>query len=622
MHGEIGDTVAGRIRDEDVVLVRERAPLADVIGESVQLRPAGGGRLKGLCPFHDEKTPSFNVNPALGYYMCFGCGESGDVISFVRNTEHLSFVETVERLAGRYGVPLRYEQGSAAAGRQTSQRTRLVAAHKQAAAFYAEQLGSAEAVTGRQFLAERGFDQEAAAAYAVGYAPLGWDNLVKHLRGKGFNQEELLLGGLASEGRRGPIDRFRGRLVWPIRDIAGDVVGFGARKLYDHDNGPKYLNTAETPIYKKSSVLYGLDLAKKEIARRRQAVVVEGYTDVMACHLAGVPTAIATCGTAFGSDHIGLIRRLLMDQDEMRGEVIFTFDGDAAGQKAALKAFGEEQRFVTQTFIAVSPDGMDPCELRLARGDVAVRDMIASRVPLVEFAVQSVLAGYDLETAEGRVGALQKAAPLVARIKDRALRPEYARRLAGWLGMEVEPVASRVAELAGGGRALSRRRMVLPVPADAATTAIERELIKLAIQLPVLVAPQYDALADDCFTAADLRGVHQVVAKAGGTAGTAGGEPWVAALLEAAPTDEVRSLVTRLAVEAPLSDLEPDDRYAGAVLARVQELAATRVTAQTKASLQRVNPVEEPERYARLFAELVSLEQTVRALRERGIGAL
>jgi DNA primase len=614
--------VAGRIRDEDVVLVRERAAIADVVGESVQLRPAGGGRLKGLCPFHDEKTPSFNVNPALGYYMCFGCGESGDVISFVRGTEHLSFVETVERLAQRYGVTLTYEQGGAAAGRQSSQRTRLVEAHRVAAAWYGEQLGSTEAVIGRQFLAERGFDQAAAAAYGVGYAPQGWDHLVKHLRALGFSGEELVLGGLASEGRRGPVDRFRGRLVWPIRDLAGDVVGFGARRLHDDDTGPKYLNTSETPIYKKSSVLYGLDVAKKEIARRRQAVVVEGYTDVMACHLAGVPTAVATCGTAFGADHIGLLRRLLMDQDEMRGEVVFTFDGDAAGQKAALKAFGEEQRFVAQTFIAVSPDGMDPCELRLARGDVAVRDMVGARVPLVEFAVRSVLGEHDLETAEGRVLALQKAAPLVARIKDRALRPEYARRLAGWLGMEVELVATRVAELAGDARAPQQRRTAVRPSADAAAQTVERELVKLAVQLPVLVAPQYDALSEDSFTSVDLRAVHLVVAKAGGTASAAGGEAWVTALLEACPTDEVRSLVTRLAVEAPLSDLEPDDRYAGAVLARVQELAATRATSELKAQLQRVNPVEEPERYARVFAELVSLESTVRALRERGIGAL
>jgi len=613
--------MAGRIRDEDVVLVRERAPIADVVGEQVQLRPAGSGRLKGLCPFHEEKTPSFNVNPALGYYMCFGCGESGDVISFVRGTEHLSFVETVERLAGRYGVQLRYEQGSAAAGRQTSQRTRLVEAHRLAAEFYAEQLGGAEAEVGRRFLAERGFDQEAAVSYGVGYAPQGWDVLLRHLRANGFSAQELVLGGLASEGRRGPVDRFRGRLLWPIRDITGDVVGFGARRLHEDDNGPKYLNTAETPIYKKSAMLYGLDLAKKEIAKRRQAVVVEGYTDVMACHLAGVPTAVATCGTAFGSDHIGVLRRLLLDQDEMRGEVIFTFDGDAAGQKAALKAFGEEQRFVSQTFIAVSPGGMDPCDLRLAHGDVAVRDLIGARVPLVEFALRSTLDRYDLETAEGRVAALTAAAPLAARIKDRALRPEYARRLAGWLGMEVEPVARRVAELAGEAVPSTQRRAFVGAT-DSAAVAVERELVKLVVQSPVLVAPQYDAVEPEAFTAPDLRAVHELVLAAGGSATASNGEAWMTRLLDGATDDAVRQLIVRLAVEAPMSDAAPDERYAGAVLARVQELAATRRTVELKQRLQRLNPVEAPEPYQRLFAELVALEQTVRALRGRGVGEL
>ncbi len=515
--------MAGRIRDEDVVAVRERASIADVIGESVQLKNAGGGRLKGLCPFHDEKTPSFNVNPALGFYTCFGCGESGDVISFVRNTEHLSFVEAIERLAGRYGVQIQYEQGGSGTGRQTGQRTRLVEVHHVAKEWFIEQLASPEAVIARTFLAERGFDQAAAEQFGVGYALNGWDHLIKHLRGKGFKDDELITSGLASEGQRGPIDRFRGRLIWPIADITGDVIGFGARRLHESDNGPKYLNSPETPIYKKSTVLYGVEAAKKEIARRRQAVVVEGYTDVMAMHLAGVPTAVATCGTAFGPEHISVLRRLLMDQDEFRGEVIFTFDGDEAGQKAALKAFGDEQRFVSQTYVAISPDGMDPCDLRLSRGDVAVRDVVAARVPLVEFAIRSTLAKYDLDSAEGRVQAMQSTAPLVAKIKDRALRPEYARRLAGWLGMEVEAVAGRVSELAGD-RAMTRRRPAEPVSADAAALQVEREAVKLAVQLPVLVGPVYDSLDAAVFTDESLRAVHEVIAKAGGVTATTGGE--------------------------------------------------------------------------------------------------
>jgi DNA primase len=312
-----------------------------------------------------------------------------------------------------------------------------------------------------------------------------------------------------------------------------------------------------------------------------------------------------------------------MDQDEFRGEVIFTFDGDDAGQKAALKAFGDEQKFVAQTYVAISPDGMDPCDLRLAKGDVAVRDVVAARVPLVEFAVKSTLAKYDLETAEGRVQAMQVAAPLVAKIKDRALRPEYARRLAGWLGMEVEPVATRVAELAGDGRAPAQRRTSSPSQnADAAALAVEREAVKLAVQVPVLAAPLYDTLDDEVFTHEGLRAVHQVVRAAGGTAGSAGGEPWVTALLEHSPDDKVRSFITMLAVEGMRSDSEPDERYAGAVLARVQEHAVTRKITELKPRLQRMNPVEEPDKYNALFTELIRLEQTARSHRERGIGAL
>ena len=616
--------MAGRIRDEDIILVRERASVADVIMESgVQLRPAGGGRLKGLCPFHDEKSPSFNVNPALNMFHCFGCGASGDVITFVRDHEHLSFVEAVEHLAGRYGVQLQYEQGGSAGGRNTGQRTRLVEAHRLTEDFFREHMAGDEAVIGRTFLAERGFDQAAAEQFGVGYAPNGWDHLVKHLRGKGFSAEELVTAGLASQGQRGPIDRFRGRLTWPIRDITGDIIGFGARRLHESDNGPKYLNSPETPIYKKSTVLYGVDAAKKEIARRRQAVVVEGYTDVMAMHLAGVPTAVATCGTAFGADHIQVIRRLLMDQDEFRGEVIFTFDGDEAGQKAALKAFGDEQKFVAQTYVAISPGGMDPCDLRLAKGDSAVRDVVASRVPLVEFAIRSTLGKYDLDTAEGRVQAMQTAAPLVAKIKDRALRPEYARRLAGWLGMEVEPVATRVAELAGDGRAPAQRRTSSPAQnADAAALSVEREAVKLAVQMPVIAGPVYDSLDDDVFTHPGLQAVHQVVREAGGASTSPGGEAWVGTLLERSPDDRVRKLVTALAVESLHSDSEPDARYAGAILARVQEHAVTRKIAELKPRLQRVNPVEEPEKYNALFTELIRLEQTARSHRERGIGTL
>ncbi|WP_449063257.1 DNA primase, partial [Planomonospora algeriensis] len=441
--------MAGRISDEDIALVRERSPIADVVGEHIQLRNAGGGNLKGLCPFHEEKSPSFNVTPARGYYYCFGCSEGGDVITFVRRMEHLSFGEAVERLAQRAGIQLRYEQGGYVPGREQGERSRLIEAHRAAAEFYAAKLADPEAAPGRRFLSERGFERVDAERFGVGYAPAGWEALTRHLLARGFTAAELVKGGLAKEGRRGPIDRFRGRLVWPIRDITGDVIGFGARKLNDAEDGPKYLNTPESPLYHKSEVLYGVDLAKREISKQSRAVIVEGYTDVMACHLAGVTTAVATCGTAFGAEHIKVLRRLLLDHTGSQGEVVFTFDGDSAGQKAALRAFADEQKFATQTYVAVQPDGLDPCDLRVAKGDAAVRDLVASRQPLFAFAIRSVISRHDMSTNEGRLAALDAAAPIVAGIRDRALRQLYGVDLDRWLGFNNERfVMDRIAEVA------------------------------------------------------------------------------------------------------------------------------------------------------------------------------
>jgi DNA primase len=604
--------VAGRIPDSDIAQVRELSPVADVIGEHVTLRNAGGGSLKGLCPFHDERSPSFNVTPARGFWHCFGCGEGGDVISFVQKIDHLSFTEAVERLAARANYELHYEQGGSAPRAQQGQRARLVEAHRLAAHYFAEQLTSPEAVAGRRFLDERGFDSSSALHFGVGYAPNSWESLVKHLRAKGFSDDELTTGGLASRGQRGIIDRFRGRLMWPIRDVTGDVVGFGARKLREDDDGPKYLNTPETPLYKKSQVLYGIDLAKRDIAKARQAVVVEGYTDVMACHLAGVTTAVATCGTAFGEDHVRILRRLLLDTAEYAGEVIFTFDGDSAGQKAALRAFESDQKFVTHTFVAISPDNMDPCELRIAKGDAAVRDLVARRQPLFEFAVRSVLAGFDLEIPEGRVGALERTAPLVARIKDSSLRDEYARRLAGWVGAPDElAVLERVRRIAAPTGTRSTRRdagAARPDPRDP-TLQVEREALKIAVQRPALLGPAFDALDAVAFTSPAYAEVRDAVAKAGGTGATAGGDAWVNAVLEAANDDRVRALVTELVVEPLLSAAEPDVRYAAAQLARLRVRALDRQIAELKSRLQRVNPIEQGAEHNKLFGELISLEK-------------
>ncbi|WP_031507361.1 DNA primase [Streptomyces megasporus] len=633
--------MAGRINDEDVKAVRDAVPLDAVVSEYLQLRPAGGGNLKGLCPFHDEKSPSFHVSPSKGLYHCFGCQAGGDTLDFVMKVDHLSFSEAVERLASQAGITLRYEEGGYAPGRQQGERIRLVQAHKAAAAFYVERLDSPEAEIGRRFLAERGFDADAAAHFGVGYAPAGWDHLTRFLRGKGFSDKELILAGLAQESRNGrPIDRFRGRLMWPIRDITGEVVGFGARKLREDDNGPKYLNTPETAIYRKSQVLYGIDLAKREIAKTGRAVVVEGYTDVMACHLAGVTDAIATCGTAFGGEHVKILRRLLMDNS--RSEVVFTFDGDAAGQKAALRAFEDDQKFAARTSIAITPGGMDPCELRLAQGDEAVRGLVEGRSPLFEFAIRSGTERHNLDTAEGRAAALEEAAPIVARIKDGAIQHQYAVRLAGLLGiLDTEFVVRRVGQLArwererraAGPGAPQRRPAGPPVPQPPSGPAprgprldlrtpqrlAERELLKLALQYPHLVSPLFDAYGSDEFTASPYVAVREAIEKAGGVE-RADGE-YLARVRDAAPDDTVRSLITELSVEPPRTPREPDAAYAGEFLVKVRLEAVNRRIADLRSTFERlVNSGDEGQEA--VAEHLWTLERYGRSLRDRGAAAL
>ncbi|MFE0461778.1 DNA primase [Kitasatospora sp. NPDC058965] len=631
--------MAGRIRDEDVQAVRSALPIDVVVGDYVQLTNGGGGQLKGVCPFHDEKSASFYVSPSKGVFHCFGCQESGDTIAFLMKIEHFSFAEAVERMAAQANVTLRYEEGGYNTRGQQGERTRLVEAHKVAAAWYREQLEGPEAEIGRAFLAERGFDAEAAARFGVGYAPAGWEHLVRYLRGKGFTDREILQGGLASQGQRGGlIDRFRGRLVWPIRDVAGEVVGFGARRLREDDNGPKYLNTPETPIYKKSHVLYGIDLAKKEIAKTGRAVVVEGYTDVMACHLAGVTTAVATCGTAFAEDHIKIIRRLLMDTSSYRGETVFTFDGDAAGQKAALRAFEDDQKFAARTSIAISPGGMDPCELRLASGDDAVRELIENPVPLFEFALRSTVARHRVDAAEGRAAALEEAAPIVAKIKDPSIRHEYAVQLAGLLGiLDEQFVVRRVAQISRWqrespqqGRAVRSPQPVQPAPQRPAfrlnpgdpTQFVERELLKLALQHPELVSPAFDQYGEDEFTAPPYAAVRRAIGKAGGAAYGASVPNFLSLVQEAAEDGQVRALVTELTVEPVRTRRKPDALYAGEFLVRLRRAAVQRRVAEVRARLQRLGNRAGAEELAPVQQELWALQQYDDNLRTRGAAGL
>jgi DNA primase len=614
--------MSGRIKEEDVTYIRERSPIDEVVADYVQLKSAGGGQKKGLCPFHDEKSPSFHVTPSKGFFHCFGCQTSGDVISFVMKMDHLSFTETIERLADRLGYQLRYEEGNftpAPAGN----RSRLIAANALAAKFYQDQLNtSPTAAHARELMTKRGFDKGACERFGVGYAPDEWDGLTKFLRTEGFTIDELETAGLSKMGQRGPIDKFRNRLTWPIRDISGDVVGFGARKLAsdEEDQGPKYLNTSETPIYKKSQVLYGLDMAKKEIAKKRQVVIVEGYTDVMAAQLAGITTAVATCGTAFGADHIRIIRRLLMDDDAFRGEVIFTFDGDAAGQKAALRAFSEDQKFVTQTFVAVEPDGLDPCDLRQQKGDLALRDLIAKRVPLFEFAIKTELGLHKLDSAEGRVNALNATAPLVAQIRDKSLRPEYTRLLAGWLGVEVELVTAAVNQglkkQPQSSNSAPQAETQTEVPwrpnPQEPRLILEREVLKARLQMPTLIS-NWNQIEANAFT-------HPAYTQLAAIIGAQAEQRSIE--IEQVADENMRSLFTELNVEPIRADGEVTGHYVESIVARLREVAISRSIAELKSSLQRLNPVENEQEYTAAFTSLVALEATRRGLHDLALRSI
>ena len=670
-----------RIRKSDIEEVRSRTNIADIVQDHVTLRSAGVGSMKGLCPFHDERTPSFHIRPALGHYHCFGCGESGDVYSFLMKLDHVTFGEAVERLAARIGYTLTYEDGQAQ--QDGSKRLRLLQANREAESFFRAQLATPEAGAGQAFLGGRGFDGAAAERFGVGYAPKSWDAVKSHLLGKGFTDQELRDAGLVSVGDRGSsYDRFRGRVVWPIRDTTGQTLGFGARKLFDDDQGPKYLNTPETAIYHKQRVLYGIDLAKRRIARDQQVVVVEGYTDVMAAQLAGVETAVATCGTAFGVEHIKLLRRIL-DDESGRGRVTFTFDPDEAGQKAAMKAFEEERRFTAQTFVAVAPAGLDPCDLRLEKGDAAVRELVEHAVPMYEFVIRRHLASHDLDTVEGRVAALRQAAPVVAGIRDPAVRPGYARQLARWLGLDLPTVEEAVQRAArapkpsrgdragerGSGRSSGPERPETrrapapgirlaappddfePPPDDAyggapdayaapgiganddgavalpqvrlhdlgrdPVTRLEQEAIMSLLQAPEALSPPQL----DRVLAAEFATPALGTVRDGITATRDGiGEDgWLERLTDEVPSN-FRGLVSELAM-LPLPIAGEEERvakYVRSIAAALVERDLLRRKAELLGALQRTDAAADPDRYAELQRALVEVEATKRALRNEG----
>lgn len=580
------------IKRSDLDELRSRANIVDIVGDYITLKRAGVDSFKGLCPFHDEKSPSFHVRPGSGYFNCFGCGEKGDMYAFLMKIDHLSFSESAERIAQRVGFTLTYEDGQGQ--RDSGQRARLLEANKAAEDFFVAQLSTPEAALAHEFLSGRGFDPAACAHFRVGFSPNSYDALSKHLKSLKFSEQELEAAGLVSRGDRGTYDRFRGRVMWPIRDTTGTTVGFGARRLRDDDKGPKYLNTPDTPVYHKSKVLYGIDLAKRSIGRDRRVVVVEGYTDVMACHLAGITSAVATCGTAFGADHVSLIRRILGDMNgvdnKSRGEVIFTFDPDEAGQKAASKAFAEDTKFAANTFVAVAPDGLDPCDLRIQRGDDSLLAIIDSRKPMFEFMIRRAIDTYDLETVEGRVGAVRAAAPILSGIRDTSVVDGYVRMVAGWIGVEPDEVRGSFRR---GSRdispAIPKPTVQSPETPSAQSfernpvSRLERDALAVMLQYPTVLGIERAGEIVGCrFTYPVLASIRDAVVASFGEFGT---HNWVSSVESAAP-EILGPLVIQLSI-IPLPIQRVTEQVRDDMSQTQKDLIAQRNRDQTETNLRR-----------------------------------
>lgn len=657
----------GMIKKEDIEKVRAAADLYDIVSASVSLKPSGTGTFVGLCPFHDEKTGSFNVRPALGVWHCFGCGLGGDVFKFVEEQENIDFREAVELLADKYHIELHYEQnGNARAEHSGSKRARLLEANEAAQRFFASQIMTKEALAARKLLGGRTFTQADCERFGCGYAPQGWDNLVRHLASQGFTQQEMLDAGLARQGQRGVYDYFRGRVTWPIRDSTGRTLGFGARKLYDDDQiAAKYINTPDTQLYHKNQVLYGIDLAKQAIVKKRQAVIVEGYTDVMAMHLAGVDTAIATCGTAFGEEHAKIVRRLVKDDSlgaiqlvgplkvdgqPVSSRIVFTFDGDAAGQKAALHAFGLDPAFLSQTFVAVAEHNLDPCDLRIEQGDEAVRALVARAKPLYDFVIGAAINRFDTSYSTGRLGAVKAVAPLIAQIRDRSQVDLYTRQAARRIGgvdldmmrREVER-CRRQLRVRDEDAYAPKRRLVQPQHADGAMTServrqIEREnarkqtfyhvddavfiaeeqFMAVLVQIPNAIRVDwFDSLTPASFETSVFRALFQAVVAAGGLPEattpqglwmhnlTKAGGPMLEPVINelavmplpladcSASGDDAQGQRVQSDANSPASATKAEVRYASELLARLLDMGFVRSIASARARMSRLPDGEE-----------------------------
>ncbi|MGH9008976.1 MAG: DNA primase [Acidimicrobiia bacterium] len=546
------------ILDEDVARVREATNMVAVVSEHVGLKRVGR-RYQGLCPFHAEKTPSFSVNPELGLYHCFGCGVGGDAIRFIREVEHLDFATAVERLAAKAGITLRYDD--AATSRDRQRRDRLVEATAAAVDFYHRLLlDDAGAGVARKYLRSRGFDGDVARAFSIGWSPDRYDALSLHLQQRKFARQDLVDAGLAFVNRVNKLqDFFRGRVMFPIFDVRGDPVAFGGRAL---EGGPKYKNSPESSIYQKSRVLYGLNWAKPEIVARSEAVICEGYTDVIAFFGAGVPRAVATCGTALAEDHLKVLRNFAPN-------MVLAYDADDAGQNAALRIYQWESSYEIRLSVADLPPGQDPADVGLADPARLAASVEGAR-PFLQFRLERLLRGADLASVEGRAAVAKSAVALIAEHPNDLVRDQYLMQLADRVAIDVDRLRRATADTGGSRSDRSDRRDGYsagqsggdaPRRRPPVRDRTEVEALRVAVHEPALVADRLDGalfidpVVHEAYSLlAASATFHEALERAGG---------------------EVHDLLQRLAVEdLPWGD-DPGT-YATSVLVQLVEAAGTR----------------------------------------------
>ena len=540
------------IVEEDVARVRAATDFVQVASEHLALKRVGR-RWVGLCPFHAEKTASFSVNAELGLYHCFGCQAKGDVITFVREVEHLDFVEAVERLASRAGIQLRYDE--AREGKDRQRRSRLLDAMEAAVEWYHQRLlTSADAAPARGYLRSRGYDGDVVRAFRLGWAPSDWDALARALR---LPDDVLRDTGLGIVNRRGrQQDNFRGRVMFPIFDAAGKAVAFGGRVL-PGDDGPKYKNSPETPIYSKSRTLYGLNWAKGEVVSSGEVVVCEGYTDVIGLAGVGVHRAVATCGTALADEHFRMLKNFAR-------RIVLAYDADAAGQAAAERFYEWERRYEVDLFVAALPPGSDPGEL--ARQDPeGLRDAVSGAKPFLGFRVDRVLAKGDFQTSHGRARVAEAAMEVIAEHPNELVRDQYLMDVSGYCRVDSDWLLGLAGRRAGRGAGAPRR--AAPAAPRRPPGGPELEALLLAVHRrddvvgrlhPVLFSDERNAAVYEAVAAA--ASVHDAIAAS---------DPGTADLLQrlaveevTADVDDVLSQLLRRGVARAVATLEADARVA------------------------------------------------------------